>query len=189
MSRFQLRRDRLRRSLKSTGAAAFLVTDFTNVTYLTGFTGDDSFLLFLPGKEVMLSDPRYTTQLEEECPGLDLEIRSPGTAMFESIRKTLKKSRQASVGFESGAMTVQMHRRLTEEIPKVDWIACNGHVENLRMVKDRDEILAIRKAVDIAQRAFAVARCGLRGTESEQAVAHGLAVSYTHLTLPTNREV
>ena len=174
MSRFQLRRDRLRRSLKSTGAAAFLVTDFTNVTYLTGFSGDDSFLLILPDKEVMLSDPRYTTQLEEECPGLDLEIRSPGTAMFESIRKTLQKSRQTSVGFESGAMTVQMHRRLTEEIPKADWIPCNGHVEILRMVKDREEIRAIRKAVDIAQRAFAVTRCGLRGAETERAVAHGL---------------
>ena len=174
MSRFQVRRDKLRRSLKDTGARSFLVTDFTNVTYLTGFTGDDSFLLFLPDKEVMLSDPRYSTQLQQECPELDLEIRSPGTAMFEAIRKTLRKVRQSSVGFESSAMSVQMHARLCEEIPKVDWVACDGRVEALRMVKDREEIRAIREAVDIAQRAFAVARCGLRGSETERSVAHGL---------------
>ncbi len=174
MSRFQVRRDKLRRSLKSTGADSFLVTDFTNVSYLTGFTGDDSFLLILPDKEVMLSDPRYTTQLQEECADLDLEIRSPGIAMFDSIRKTLRKSREKRVGFEANAMTVQMHTRLVEEIDKVEWVACHGQIENLRLIKDREEVRAIRDAVDIAQRAFAVIRCGLRATETEQAVAHGL---------------
>ena len=51
MSRFQLRRDRLRRRFKKSGVNRFLVTDFTNVTYLTGFSGDDSFLLFLGDRE------------------------------------------------------------------------------------------------------------------------------------------
>ena len=45
MSRFEERRDKLRRLLKKTGADALLVTNFVNVTYLTGFTGDDSYLL------------------------------------------------------------------------------------------------------------------------------------------------
>ena len=45
MARHEERRDKLRRLLKKTGADALLVTSFTNVTYLTGFTGDDSYLL------------------------------------------------------------------------------------------------------------------------------------------------
>ena len=174
MSRFKLRRDRLRRSFKKSGINGFLVTNFTNVSYLTGFSGDDSFLLFLPDREVLLSDPRYTTQLQEECPGLEIEIRAPGTAMFHSIRKTLGKSRQTSIGFESGGMTVQMHQRLCSEIADVDWVSCSGLIETLRMVKDREEVRAIRKAVDLAQRAFAVTRCSLRGDQKERAVAHGL---------------
>ena len=174
MSRFQLRRDRLRRRFKKSGVREFLVTDFTNVSYLTGFSGDDSFLIFLDDREVMLSDPRYTTQLQEECPGLALEIRSPGTAMFQSIRKILGKSRQSNVGFESGGMTVQMHQRLVEEVPKDEWVGCGGLVESLRVIKDREEVRAIRNAVDLAQRAFAVTRCSLRGDQTEQAVAHGL---------------
>src|SRR5689334_5998408 len=77
-ARYTARRDKLRRSIKKAGVDALLVTSFTNVTYLTGFTGDDSYLLVLPKGEVLLTDPRYTTQLEEECPGLKLEIRQPG---------------------------------------------------------------------------------------------------------------
>ncbi len=45
MSRYAARRDKLRRSFRKTGIDALLVTNFTNVTYLTGFSGDDSYLL------------------------------------------------------------------------------------------------------------------------------------------------
>ncbi len=52
MTRHAERRDKLRRLLKKTGADALLVTNFTNVTYLTGFTGDDSYLLVRRDGEV-----------------------------------------------------------------------------------------------------------------------------------------
>jgi len=41
------------------GADALLVTNFFNVTYLTGFTGDDSYLLVTRDAEMVLSDRRY----------------------------------------------------------------------------------------------------------------------------------
>ena len=48
MSRIAARRDKLRKSFRQAGVDALLVTNFTNVTYLTGFTGDDSYLLVRP---------------------------------------------------------------------------------------------------------------------------------------------
>ena len=60
MARHRQRRDRLRRLVRKTEADAILITDLTNVTYLTGFTGDSSFLLVTPTNEIVLSDPRYT---------------------------------------------------------------------------------------------------------------------------------
>ena len=48
MDSYQLRRDRLRKLLRKAGVDSLLVTNFTNVTYLTGFTGDDSYLLIAP---------------------------------------------------------------------------------------------------------------------------------------------
>ena len=44
---------------------------------MTGFTGDSTYLLLTRDNEVVLSDKRYTTQLQQECPGLRLEIRGP----------------------------------------------------------------------------------------------------------------
>jgi Xaa-Pro aminopeptidase len=74
MSSFANRRKKLRAYIEDAKADALLVTNFKNVTYLTGFTGDDSYLLVMLDGEKLITDPRYTTQLEEECPGLALEI-------------------------------------------------------------------------------------------------------------------
>ena len=66
---FSGRREKLRKLIKKTGAEALLVTSVPNVTYLTGFTGDSSYLLVTQENQVLISDGRYPTQIEEECPG------------------------------------------------------------------------------------------------------------------------
>ena len=78
-----IRRKKLSSLLKEAQADALLVTNFKNVTYLTGFTGDDSYLLVTLDGETLITDPRYTTQLEQECPGLALEIREPDVKMLD----------------------------------------------------------------------------------------------------------
>ena len=66
---YAARRDKLRRHLKSVDAEALLVTHFPNVTYLTGFTGDDSYLLVRQDGQVMLSDGRYVEPATGGVPG------------------------------------------------------------------------------------------------------------------------
>ena len=78
-----------------------LVTNFTNVTYLTGFTGDDSYLLVTPKQQIVISDPRYTTQFEEECPGVEAHIRPPGKGCCRRSRKL--PSRPSCRGWASKA--------------------------------------------------------------------------------------
>ena len=73
-----------------------LVTNFKNVTYLTGFTGDDSYLLVTLDGETLDHRPRYTTQLEEECPGLQLEIREPGVKMLTAVAKVRQRGEESS---------------------------------------------------------------------------------------------
>ena len=94
---FQARRDRLRKAFRKAGVDALLVTDFTNVTYLTGFTGDDSYLLVRHDGEIVLSDPRYVTQLGEECPGLDLHIRPPGVSMLQAVVRVVRAAQVANL--------------------------------------------------------------------------------------------
>lgn len=168
------RLSKLRRQIKQEGFDSLLVTNFKNVTYLTGFTGDDSYLLVTPKTEILLSDPRYTTQLEEECPGLTLEIREPGTSILESVAKTAKKAKVKALGFEASSMTVGTHHTLAEKLGSIEFISASGLVENLREIKDKDEIGLIREAVSMAEKAFSVLKASLLPQQTEREIAANL---------------
>jgi len=174
MSRFVKRRDKLRSQLRKAKLDALLVTNFTNVSYLTGFTGDDSYLLVTAKHCIVLSDERYTTQLEEECPDLELEIRGPGKKMLSSVAKVVSRLKAKHVGFESASMTVSLHSRLATELKRSELIAAEGWIEQLRMVKDRDEIDRTRRACKMARRAFEVVRATLVPEMTELQVAADL---------------
>ena len=165
---FQARRDRLRKAFKKAGVDALLVTDFTNVTYLTGFTGDDSYLLVRRDGETVLSDPRYMTQLGEECPGVDLFIRPPGATMLQAVVRVVRAARIGRLGIEGDSMTVGLRDRIVEKLPKVEIVATSGLVEKLRLVKDKDEIARLRVAVRQAEKAFAVLRSHLAAGDDRE---------------------
>ena len=79
MDQYYSRREKLRASLRSDELDAFLVAAPTNVSYLSGFRGESSVLILGRERDLIVSDGRFTTQLAEECPGLDAHIRPPGT--------------------------------------------------------------------------------------------------------------
>jgi Xaa-Pro aminopeptidase len=174
MSRFAGRRDKLRRGFRKTGIDGLLVTNFTNVTYLTGFTGDDSYLLLIGDKPVVVSDPRYTTQLEQECPDVEAAIRPPGKGMVETVGELARSGRAAKLGIEAASMNVELHEQISTALPKTQLISTSNLVEALRVIKDKDEVAAIRQAIWIAERAFGVLRASLRGERTEKEVADEL---------------
>jgi Xaa-Pro aminopeptidase len=174
VDRYQQRRDRLRRGIRKAEADALLVTNFVNVTYLSGFTGDDSYLLVARDGEGIVSDPRYTTQLEEECEGLELHIRKPGVSMLDMVAKIIRRARLSRVAFEADSMTVALRDQLAERLPQVQFCPTTGLVEHLRAIKDADEVARIREAIWMAEKAFGVIRATLRPEHTEKAVADEL---------------
>ena len=168
------RRQKLRRQIRQEGLDGLLVTSFINVTYLTGFTGDDSYLLLTTADDLVISDQRYTTQLEEECPGLELAIRGPGTKMLDFTTKTLEKAKLKRLGVEADSMTVGLRNALAQALPKVELVPTSGWVEELRIVKDKSEIDRTRRACDLARRTFEVVRAKLTPEMTEQHVSNEL---------------
>ncbi len=168
------RRGKLRRAMKRAGADALLVTNFVNVTYLTGFTGDDSYLLMRGDGEVMLSDSRYTTQLGEECPGLDVYIRTHRATMLRSVAKAVKAAKPARLGIEADSISVGLRDKIAGELPKLELVSTSGLVEKLREIKDRGEIALLRRSARYAEKAFAVLRATLRPEKTEKQVADDL---------------
>ena len=174
MSNFAARRDRLRRLLKEKSLAALLVTDEHNVTYLTGFTGDSSYLLLAPDRELLLTDGRYTQQLAEECGDLELAVREPGSKLPDFTAEVLARLALPSLAIEADVVTVSFYERLREALKAVPFAHTSGLVESLREIKDAGEVAAIREAISIAEQAFLAIRRSLRPEQTEKEVADEL---------------
>ncbi len=176
MDRTPFRREQLVKSLQVDEVDALLVTNATNVRYLTGFTGEDSALLVLKDKvrALIVSDGRFTTQLTQECPDLEALIRPVDQTQPEVIAETVARLSVRRLGFEAASLSVADCEALRGKLSGVEMLGLANRVEALREIKDDDEIAAIREAIAYAERAFTMLRAGLRLGESEKDVADAL---------------
>ncbi|WP_165066692.1 M24 family metallopeptidase [Paludisphaera rhizosphaerae] len=175
MDRILRRRDALRAELASQDVAALLVVDPSNVAYLTGFTGDSSYLLVgRDGRDMVLSDGRFTTQLEQECPGLEAYIRPNVQPMTKAVAEIAEKLRLPSLGFEASHLSVADFEAVKGELKSTSLAPTTGLVEKLRQIKDNEEVGLIREAVAIAQDAFLRLKRELKAGETEKEAADRL---------------
>jgi Xaa-Pro aminopeptidase len=149
---------------------ALLVSALPNIRYLSGFTGDNGLLLVTPESQTLFTDPRFTIQASQECTcAIKIAPRGPvDPYAVEAIRrKKLKR-----VGFEATRMIYDVHRRLKEALPLGVTLKPIGPViEQLRMVKSKEEIARIRLSVQTNSQAFEKTVQSIRPGVSESHIA------------------
>ena len=173
-TRYGKRRSQLLRAAKKTNVETILISNETNVSYLTGFTGDSSYLLLGRDLQLLISDTRYTTQISEECADLDVYIRTNREEIAVSIGKVARKAKLARLGFESQSVTVAASEQMQSASKSLEFAPVSGLVEKLREIKDSVEIAELRAAVDQAQRGFQLLRSSILGRMTELEAAHDL---------------
>jgi Xaa-Pro aminopeptidase len=131
-------------------------------------------LLVTRAGDVLISDQRYTTQLEEECPGLELAIRGPGVKMLDFTAKAIEQAKATKLGIEADSMSVGFRDALATALPRVELVPTSGWVEELRLLKDKEEVERTRRACDLARRCFDVVRAKLTPDMTEQQVSNEL---------------
>ncbi len=171
---FEKRRERLRGELRRQGQENLLITCPFNVTYLTGFTGEDSYLFVSKDSEFLLSDARYSQQIGEECPTLELILRPSNMQLIDTTAKEIVSRSIRRVWVESLTTSLAQWERMCEALPAANLSSSRGVVERLRERKDAVELAAIERAIDLAQRAFAATKSLLQADQTEKQVADEL---------------
>lgn len=168
------RRTKLIQLIRKSGVSAMLITNPRNVTYLTGFTGEDSYLLIGPGQLRIISDSRFEIQLRDECPEIAADIRTARALMPDFLANLLPKLSLGSIGIESTSLVASVRDLLVEKLKPVEVVSQPGMTEELRMIKDPDEIAELRVAVRQAERGFDVMRSLIVPSQTEREAAHQL---------------
>jgi len=141
---------RLRQSFNEYGIEAMVINSPENMYYLSGFDGGEGMVVVTEGEQYILTDSRFTTQVEAECPHFTPVIENG--PQFKALAQLLAP--QIKVGFEANRMIYDNYRQLHQQLGD-RLVPVTGAVEKLRQIKDQTEIGAIRRAVEAGDRAFA----------------------------------
>jgi Xaa-Pro aminopeptidase len=165
------RRKRVQEKVAEAGADAVLVTAGPNVRYLTGLASSNAALLVPAQGEAMLAtDSRYALAAQRDCPDVELL-----TERFIEPRLAAEMTSRGmrTVAFEAQEMTVERHAELATAAEDVTLVPFGRKIEELRTVKDPDELELLAAACRITCQAiadvFAMIRPGL--TERRLAAA------------------
>jgi len=145
-------RERRERVLAAVGHPV-LVTEPTNVRYLTGFTGSNGQLL-LDDPSFFFTDGRYATQSSEQVPDCERVLYEQNTSFVPRLGEILSASGIGELGLEASHVTVQALRTLTDGLPGVRLVETTRSVERVRMLKEPEEVELIRRAQVIAESAL-----------------------------------
>ncbi|MEA2252527.1 MAG: Xaa-Pro aminopeptidase [Solirubrobacteraceae bacterium] len=165
------RADRVADALEAREADLLLVTDLYNVRWLTGFTGSNAAALVgRDGTRRFVTDFRYLTQSAEQLdPAWGREI---SVDLLAGAVKALPAG-DLRLGFDDASMSVRDHAKVAGMLrPGIELVPAAGVVEELRAIKDDDELEVIRASARLADDALTeVLGRGLVGrTEREVAL-------------------
>ena len=154
---FRVRQQKLREHLATTRFDGLLVSHLPNIRYLCGFTGSAGLLVVEPGGSVFFTDVRYDIQAHQEVRSAKVVIvrKAPLAALGDFFAKRRKRPRGLTIGVESEHFTVSEKKRLGQSTPSgVRLKDAPSIVERFRMVKDQQEIVLIKDAVELGAKIF-----------------------------------
>lgn len=142
---------KLRNVMEQERLDAFLITSPYNLRYATGFTGTTGLAVVTLETAYFITDFRYTEQAAEQCQGYTV-IQNVGP-IYDEVAKLVEKDKLANLAFEEAHVSFATYE-LLKDIIKTNLVPVSGMIEELREIKEEAEIATIRKACEIADKAF-----------------------------------
>lgn len=141
----------VRRVLDKKKVRCLIITKPANVTYATGFLGDDSWAVVVGGRVYLMTDSRYTEQAEKECPICRIIDRAG--PMAEAVAKLVKKLKSVRTVAVEESTSLGDFERLRKTVKARLRTAANI-IDSGRSIKDASEIAAIKTAASISTEAL-----------------------------------
>mgnify|MGYP002092731859 CR=1 FL=1 len=144
--------EKLRELMKENNLQGFLVTSPYNLRYLTNFTGTTGLAMIALDKAFFITDFRYTEQAAEQATGFTI-VKNTGH-IFDEVADLAERLQLDNLAFEETQVSFADYS-LLEEILPCELVPVMGLIEELREVKDEEEVAIIEKACAIADQGFA----------------------------------
>lgn len=141
----------IQKILSANSTDAILITSPENIYYFSGFKSADAILLITHSQCYIFTDSRYFIQAGEQAPLFEL-----CDILKETPVMKIKKEGFKIIGFEEEFMTFSSFKKLEDDLKQtgVEFIGISRDISRERQIKNEKEIEYIKKAAQIADKAF-----------------------------------
>jgi Xaa-Pro aminopeptidase len=164
---------KLRTSIAEKGLDALLLSQPENIRYLSGFTGSSGWLLISGKNAILATDFRYVEQAKGESP--DFEIIQTKQELRDWLPGLVSDLGWHRLGFEANFVSYDGYHKLSKAIKtkqvNLELVPTTGIVEQLRSVKEPEELGFIIKAAALVDIAFEQAKTKIRPGITEKEAA------------------
>ena len=125
-----------------------ILTDMKNIYYLTGFSGTAGTIFMTAEHSYFMTDDRYIGIACQLITGFEIIQTRDALSEIADLAEDLQ-----AIGFED-TVDFAFYRVLAEKLKKAKLVPTTNFVAELRQIKEVDEIATIKKACQIADKAF-----------------------------------
>jgi len=132
---------------------ALLVVNDANITYLTGFPSQESWLLVGTRKCCYITDFRYI--LEARRALKNIPVKQYARSLFEAVGELADTWRIKRLGIDERHLSVSQYKMIKRHLPlKARPVKADNYIEPLREIKDQEELALINRALSIHKKAL-----------------------------------
>jgi Xaa-Pro aminopeptidase len=125
-----------------------------NITYLTKYPSRDSYLLVSKKENIYFTDSRYIEEAKSALKGI-ANLKKVNGLVFKLIADTCLTLRLKRVAFEERNLAFAEYRKIREGVSrKIVLVPTHSLIEELRQIKESEELQNIRNAIAITAKAF-----------------------------------
>lgn len=132
---------------------AIILSKPSNIFYLSGYTGE-GYALVTPGLTAIITDFRYVEQAGQEAPAFETLALEGGETHLGKAYEACGRAGVRAVYFEDDEFTVRTWQKAVAVFEGMELKPLGGAAEQLRRVKDAEEIRRIEHACKISGEAF-----------------------------------
>ena len=141
------------KKLTEAGFTHALIHKRQNMFYLTGYTGEGCLLVGGEGA-VIMTDFRYIEQAGRQAPECRVIRTGGGVRPYEECAKILAAAGAKALAVETDFVTVDEEKTIAAAMEGVELLPVGHLIDDMRILKDEEEIEAIAEACRISCRAF-----------------------------------
>lgn len=141
--------------IEENAVEAILVTNKYDITYVSKFTGEESYVLITKSNSYIIVDKRYIEQAKKQCIGFNvvlLENIQPD--LIHIIKDLLKLNQVKKLGVDICDIKHELYKSIINMLNDMQIINLEEPFKRIRAIKSPEEIRKIQIASEIADKSY-----------------------------------